>query len=202
MTPTDSEKEKAVAIVNDYRRLNMGASGLSLEERKERLINHIAQGIADSRPKKVESFLERFETKFTKSKSCWVWESYRSKAGYGVFWADKRKYAHRMSWELYIGKIPSHLQIDHICRVRDCVNPKHLQLVTSKQNTLLGNGPCGINSRKKVCSNGHPFAGKNLIVDKQGRRCRECHRIKMRKQNHKRSLKLKAMKRLYEGGEK
>lgn len=80
-----------------------------------------------------------FEAYFKKQlNGCWKWIG--AKSGhlqpYGMF---KRKYAHRFSYEKAKGKIPSHLQIDHLCRNRICVNPDHLEAVTQKVNIRRGN---------------------------------------------------------------
>lgn len=55
--------------------------------------------------------------------------------GYGqVSFAGKMLAAHRISYELYVAPIPNGMEIDHACRVRRCINPSHLRLVTRRQN--------------------------------------------------------------------
>jgi len=117
---------------------------------------------------------------------CWQWEGIIDRGrnrGYGVLFSPggvgcKKQYAHRVSFMLHKGEIPKHLQIDHICRKRDCVNPSHLELVTVKENILRGEGLAAINSRKTHCINGHEYAPPNLYYTKSSgvkyRRCREC----------------------------
>lgn len=71
---------------------------------------------------------------------CWLWTGAVDEAtGYGRFWtADGLGYAHRIAHELFVGPIPAGLDIDHLCRVRRCVNPAHLEPVTRRENLLRG----------------------------------------------------------------
>lgn len=106
----------------------------------------------------------------------------------------KRNYAHIISYELHKGKIPAGLQIDHLCTVKCCVNPKHLEAVTPGVNTRRG--PCGSKETnpgakhwrsKAHCNNGHPLSGENLCVYRNGwRACRECNRQKTRRLRERR----------------
>ena len=67
---------------------------------------------------------------------CWLWTGKPAKNGYGVISVNNTdRYAHRLSYELHIGPIPDGLTIDHLCMVRLCVNPEHLEPVTRSENT-------------------------------------------------------------------
>jgi len=80
------------------------------------------------------------------------------KSGYGqIRWHGRKWQAHRLVYELSGRTIPDGLQIDHLCRVRLCVNPEHLEPVTVKENVLRGVGPSAINARKTACIRGHPL---------------------------------------------
>src|SRR5438876_4990312 len=63
---------------------------------------------------------------------CWLWTGYRQRDGYGTFRLDptRKVKAHRFSYERDFGRVPDGLQLDHTCRTRCCVNPRHLRLVT------------------------------------------------------------------------
>lgn len=88
-------------------------------------------------PEPYESLAERFARQIAKDESgCWTWTGNIAPIGYGrLSIHDELQYAHRFSWELFRGRIPDDLTIDHLCRVRACVNPDHLEPVTREENT-------------------------------------------------------------------
>lgn len=93
-----------------------------------------------------------------KTPECWEWGGGYSKGGYGVFWWHQTHiYAHRFSFEeAHHCLIPKEFQIDHLCRNRSCVNPSHLELVTSRENTRRGNA--GLHNK------GKPYWGRNRKI--------------------------------------
>ena len=79
--------------------------------------------------------VERFWTKIRHSEGHWLWTTARESEGYGVLNVDGRlTLAHRFAYELFHGPIPQGLEIDHLCMVKHCVNPDHLEPVTHREN--------------------------------------------------------------------
>lgn len=110
---------------------------------------------------------------------CWLWTGCVDRTvGYGEFGravTGRKIRVHRYVYELIKGPIPSGLQIDHLCRVRICVNPDHLEAVTQQENIRRGQSPPANNARKTHCVRGHELNGSNLIPMQHGhRRCRIC----------------------------
>lgn len=93
--------------------------------------------------------------------------------------------AHRVAYELCIGPIPTGLTIDHLCRNTRCVNPKHLEAVTLRENILRGTGPTAHNAAKSACRRGHPFDAVKKSVRHVERRCYQCDRESYRKKGRK-----------------
>ncbi len=106
---------------------------------------------------------------------CWLWEKGMAH-GYGVASSGRGKseYAHRVAYRLFRGPIPIGTEIDHLCRNRACVNPHHLELVTSRTNTLRGKSAPALNALKSTCPRGHPYSPVRHYNGRQRRECREC----------------------------
>ena len=78
---------------------------------------------------------DRLWLRVNKHPTCWLFEGSQSAAGYGQVGDGGRVfYAHRLAWEMMRGPIPDGMQVDHLCRTRNCVNPDHLELVTPLVN--------------------------------------------------------------------
>lgn len=129
----------------------------------------------------MTSTFERFMARVDDSGDCWLWLGAKSSNGYGaVSVGGRMKSAHRYSYEQHVGSIPAGLQIDHLCRVRNCVNPAHLEAVTGRTNVLRSpDAPSAINARKTHCIHGHEYTPENTLLQKRGKYCRECHRQKL-----------------------
>lgn len=126
----------------------------------------------------------RFFDKVQQVGDCWIWMASKDQSGYGMF-SDhdspsksahtQVERAHRWSYAFLRAEIPDGLQLDHLCRIRDCVNPWHLEPVTNRVNWERGISPWRINGLKSECSKGHPFTPENTYRHPQGSRvCRAC----------------------------
>lgn len=113
---------------------------------------------------------------------CWLWTGSPNSHGYGRLKLRRRElYAHRAAYTFLVGPIPAGLGLDHLCRVRHCVKPQHLQTVTQRVNVLRGSSPAARHARKTHCLRGHPFEPPNLYVKPNGDRdCRACRAITRR----------------------
>ena len=112
---------------------------------------------------------------------CWIWLACRDKKGYGLFrYNNKSSLAHRVAYEHWNGIIPKDLQIDHLCRTRHCVNPQHMELVTTQENTKRG--LVGEYYRNKThCPKKHEYTPENTYHYPDGRRdCIICKRTGVR----------------------
>ena len=122
---------------------------------------------------------------------CWIWQGgFNTKSHYGQFSVrgddgqTKTLRAHRAVYELLVGPIPEGLTLDHLCMVKACVRPGHLEPVTQRENTrravaALGTEPFGRANRAKThCKHGHEFTPENTYRSKYGRACRACNRAR------------------------
>jgi len=115
---------------------------------------------------------------------CWLWLGFLS-SGYGrltVTTSSGRKTiaAHRFVYEQVNGRIPAGLLLDHLCRVRCCVNPAHLEPVTLKENIRRGESPFILSWKAGVCFRGHVMNGPRYDSSRHAKQCRECYNSKRR----------------------
>lgn len=109
---------------------------------------------------------------------CWLWTGALQNRGYGYFAVSKGRMS--LAHHFLGGTPPKGLEWDHLCFVRNCVRPEHLELVTHGENVRRqrthGAAP------KTECKWGHPFSEENTRVLPDGKRaCRVCTREAMRR---------------------
>lgn len=115
---------------------------------------------------------------------CWEWPGLIDQKGYGiVLFAKKQRKAHRVMYEQLVGAIPADKEPDHLCRNRRCWNPRHIEIVTHRVNSLRSDAVPARNARKEECDHGHPFDVNNTRYMKRKHRngttsimrvCRAC----------------------------
>lgn len=144
------------------------------------MANYKVQDLND----RIERFVERIP-----ESGCWIWIGSLGSHGYGqIGIRNIMNTAHRVVYEFYKGEIPKGLYLDHLCRVKCCVNPNHLEPVTNRENLLRGKGPnkekCRQNIEiarkakfdKNTCRHGHEYTEENTRWYKGMRHCKICRR--------------------------
>lgn len=142
------------------------------------------------------SVMDRILCKIEKTDSCWIWNGAKTGGdnSYGTIWKNgKRVLVHRIMYESVNGKIPNHLEIDHLCRNKRCVNPKHLEAVTHRENMLRADVGKHLKDRTH-CPKGHEYTPENTRITHGSRSCRACESLynKRRWAKHKAELSAKA----------
>lgn len=110
--------------------------------------------------------------------ACWVWTGALTPDGYGSFgvtWMATNS-AHRWSYWHHTGSLPADgLELDHLCHVRRCVNPHHMEPVTHAENVYRSTSFAAANAAKTHCPQGHPYSEENTRRQANGGRlCRVC----------------------------
>lgn len=110
---------------------------------------------------------------------CWIWNG-GIYEGYGrIAFMSGRWFAHRAAYIATKGNIPKGLELDHLCRVKHCVNPDHLEAVTHQENVRRGKS----SQVKLHCINGHERKAETLTFDDGCWRCSLCLRAKADRRN-------------------
>lgn len=118
---------------------------------------------------------------------CWLWAASLRTGGYGQYAHNgTMRRAHKVAYEVLVGPVPAGLDLDHLCRVRRCCNPGHVEPTTRSVNLLRGLGPRMAHERAVLvthCPQGHEYTPENTHVSASdnGRDCRTCSRERMRR---------------------
>lgn len=129
----------------------------------------------------------------TTSCGCVLWLGHIMANGYGQIGRGSKGagsiLVHRAAYEIAKGPIPAGMTLDHLCRIRSCVNADHLEAVSHCENLMRGQSFSAVNAAKTHCINGHPFSGVNLKITLSGKRhCRQCDRDRHNRKYRKAQL--------------
>ncbi len=140
----------------------------------------------------IERLMRRVE--MIPESGCCIWHGSLNPDGYGKIGIEHPKRyverTHRVTYWHFKGQIPNGMELDHLCRMRSCCNPDHLQPVTRRENCIRGD--CGKitgaqNRAKTHCKRGHEFTVENTYIhDGQYRirHCRACMRMRRMEVSH------------------
>lgn len=106
----------------------------------------------------------------------WLWIAKARMGTYNEYpamqWRGEKKAAHRLSYSFFNcggRKPPSNLDVHHDCRIKLCVHPDHLSLVTVRQHRVM--------ERSEYCKWGHKRTKENTRDDGS---CQDCKRLRAR----------------------
>ena len=115
---------------------------------------------------------------------CWLWPFPPRRPNSYARMTDetqRTQTAHRAVYEMLVGPIPAGITLHHLCGVKVCVNPAHMELLTqTEHNRRHPTIPSTSNATKTHCLRGHEFTPENTYHDRKGRQCKTCNRERMR----------------------
>jgi hypothetical protein len=144
-------------------------------------------GVRSATSQDYQRFMDRVSPEPTSG--CWLWTGVvNPQTGYGQF--GRCTTAHRLSYQFHVGRIPQGLVIDHLCRVRTCVNPQHMEVVTQQENIRRGDAPRRRREQALAaiaCAAGHTWTPESTGIQTAvgggsvWRFCRICNRLAQRR---------------------
>lgn len=159
----------------EYHKRTSSSDGLSpycmacLKERRKELRARAPEGAPGAE--------ERFWSRVEKTDTCWLWRGGITTQGYGrFFYRGKDVPSHHMPM-IFRGETPPKYPMvcDHLCRVRNCVRPDHIEVTTQGVNTYRGVSPFAKNKAKTHCIRGHEFSPENTrLTFRDGKPLRQC----------------------------
>lgn len=155
----------------------------------------VARAGSTSQPgtKRYKSMKDRIQRNITEdADGCWIWQRKIQTAGYGqinlqINGRPVTRLAHRVSYEAFVGPIPTGLWIDHLCRVRSCVNPAHLEPVTPQQNVWRSPIHAAHSRSRGECPKGHVLAQVGTYKIRGYDVCKPCNRASTAKYRAKKA---------------
>ena len=139
-------------------------------------------------PEPSRSDWDRFMAKVVvRDDGCWEWNAVRHPKGYGIFWWNGKKTAHRV---IYLWKYGEpNCDLHHVCERPWCVNPEHITPAAAGQPRHRGPSP-------NFCAHGHEFTAENTYINPRGeRQCRECLRAASARHKEKHRDEINAKRR-------
>lgn len=133
---------------------------------------------------------------------CWIWTgATKGKDEYGVVYVGLQCFrVHRLLYQYVYGPIPVGLVIDHLCRVRLCCNPYHLEAVTNRINILRGQAPHILRMNASFCINGHKWTEGNTRWTRGRRFCRACEKVHGYEKRRRLGMKVRFPMRYHPAG--
>lgn len=96
---------------------------------------------------------------------------------------------HRVAYVLFVDIAPDTLECDHLCNIRGCFNPSHIEMASHRVNTLRSTNPLAQNALKTHCPQGHEYTFENTVRHQKGyRSCKTCSRIRSNARNRAKGL--------------